>query len=70
LVIVQETAPVGCVAPETPVTVVVKVVVPPKTGLEEDARVMAGSCWANVALRVLLVATAKLASPAKSAVAM
>ena len=36
----QVTAPVGCVAPLTPVTVVVNVVVPPKTGEEDEAKVI------------------------------
>jgi hypothetical protein len=69
-VIDQVTAPLGCTAPDTPVTVVVRVEVPPKIGLEDEARVMVGSCCANVAFKVLLEAVAKLASPAKLAVAI
>ena len=33
---VQETEPAGAVAPRTPVTVAVSVIVPPRTGLEGD----------------------------------
>ena len=57
-VIVQLTAPVGCTAPATPVTVVVRVVVPPSVGLLEEATTIAGSCWASVEVSVLLAAIA------------
>ena len=56
-VIDQVTVPVGCVAPETPVTVVVSVVVPPKIGEEEAAKVIVGNCCGSAALSVLLEAT-------------
>jgi len=69
-VIDQLTVPVDCAAPDTPVTVVVSVEVPPRIGLEDEARVIVGSCCARVAFKVLLIAGAKLASPAKFAVAI
>ena len=47
-VIVQLTPPVGCKAPDTPVTFVVSVVVPPRTGLLEAVTPITGSCLARV----------------------
>jgi hypothetical protein len=54
-VIDQLTAPLGCVPPETPVTVVVRVVVPPRNGLLEAARLIEGSCFAKFNVSAVLV---------------
>ena len=40
----QETAPVGWIAPGTPVTVVVRVVIPPKVEFGDIPKVIAGNC--------------------------
>ena len=53
-VIVQLTPLLGCVAPTTPVTVLVKVMVPPRTGLDEVASVIAGGCLVRVKVIGLL----------------
>ena len=55
-VITQLTAPVDCVAPAIPVTVVVKVTGRFTAALALAAKVMIGVCFAKVKLRVLLEA--------------
>jgi hypothetical protein len=56
-VIAQLTAPVGWTAPETPVTVVVRVDVPPKNGLFEACNPIVGSCFARFSVSEVLAAT-------------
>ena len=54
-VIVQVTEPLGTTALTTPVTVVVRIVIPPKVGLGEEAKEMEGNCWAMVNVIGVLV---------------
>ena len=53
-VMVKLMAPVGCIAPEIPVTVAVNVVVPPRVGLAEATKVIIGVCWANVTVAAVI----------------
>lgn len=57
-VIDQETDPLGIGAPVAPVTVVVRVVVPSKTGLAEAVRVINGLCFPIVFAETMLDAGA------------
>ena len=54
-VIFHVTAPVGLRAPATPMIVVVRVVLPPRVGLEEATTVIPGSCFGSVKVLVALV---------------
>ena len=57
-VIDQVTAPLGIGAPVVPVTVVVNVVVPSKTGFAEADTVITGDCLAIVLAETMLEAEA------------
>ena len=50
----QLTTPLGTGAPVAPVTVVVNVVVPSKTGLAEDDTVISGDCLEIVLAETML----------------
>lgn len=46
--IANETAPIGCSALATPVTVAVRVDDPPNVGLVDATKLMVGVCWLRV----------------------